>query len=90
MSVGDGRTAGNDTKIRGTVVSTSLCQRILPEYKSLPLLDTCENSVVTMEARLTTYAPFHDNLYHNPFLCPPIPLVHDQAGGTIIRYHRDR
>jgi hypothetical protein len=31
MSVGDGRTAGHDTKIRGTVVSNSLCQRILPE-----------------------------------------------------------
>ena len=72
---------------RGVVVIASSCQQKLPEYKSLPLLDTCEDSVVTMEVRLTTYAPSHNRLRHNPFLCLPIPLIHDQAEGTVIRYH---
>ena len=39
------------------------------EYEALSLLKTREDRVAMMEARLTTYAPFHCRPHHNPSLC---------------------
>ena len=43
-------------------------QQELQEYETLSLSKTREDRVAMMEARLTTYAPFHCRPHHNPSL----------------------